>query len=77
MGTTDEQPASADGRAPLTGRMLAAGGIAGFAVNGINVGLFCATPMVALSRTVGRKAALEMLLTATAPPSASSRTGRY
>jgi enoyl-CoA hydratase/carnithine racemase len=34
-----------------------------FAVNGINVGLFCSTPMVALSRAVGRKAAMEMLLT--------------
>jgi len=34
-----------------------------FAVNGINVGLFCSTPMVALSRAVGRKAALEMLFT--------------
>ena len=34
-----------------------------FGVNGINVGLFCSTPMVALSRAVGRKAALEMLLT--------------
>jgi enoyl-CoA hydratase/carnithine racemase len=34
-----------------------------FAVNGINVGLFCSTPMVALSRAVGRKKALEMLLT--------------
>jgi enoyl-CoA hydratase/carnithine racemase len=34
-----------------------------FAVNGINVGLFCSTPMVALARAVGRKAALEMLLT--------------
>ncbi len=34
-----------------------------FAVSGINVGLFCATPGVALSRNLGRKAALEMLLT--------------
>ncbi len=34
-----------------------------FAVSGINLGLFCATPAVALSRNVGRKAALEMLLT--------------
>ena len=34
-----------------------------FAVSGINVGLFCSTPMVALSRAVPRKAALEMLLT--------------
>src|SRR5579862_2032462 len=34
-----------------------------FAVSGINVGLFCATPAVALSRNVPQKVALEMLLT--------------
>ena len=34
-----------------------------FAVSGINVGLFCATPSVALARNVGRKAAFEMLVT--------------
>jgi enoyl-CoA hydratase/carnithine racemase len=34
-----------------------------FAVSGINVGLFCATPSVALSRNVGRKQAFEMLVT--------------
>ncbi len=34
-----------------------------FAVSGVNLGLFCSTPSVALSRMVGRKAALEMLLT--------------
>ncbi|MGH6992766.1 MAG: enoyl-CoA hydratase-related protein, partial [Caulobacteraceae bacterium] len=34
-----------------------------FAVSGINLGLFCSTPSVALSRMVGRKQALEMLLT--------------
>jgi enoyl-CoA hydratase/carnithine racemase len=34
-----------------------------FAVSGINVGLFCATPAVALSRNVPRKAAFEMLVT--------------
>jgi enoyl-CoA hydratase/carnithine racemase len=34
-----------------------------FAVSGINVGLFCATPSVALSRAMGRKEAMEMLLT--------------
>ncbi len=33
-----------------------------FAVSGINLGLFCATPSVALSRNVSQKAALEMLL---------------
>jgi enoyl-CoA hydratase/carnithine racemase len=34
-----------------------------FAVSGINVGLFCATPSVALSRNLSRKAAFEMLVT--------------
>jgi enoyl-CoA hydratase/carnithine racemase len=34
-----------------------------FAVSGVNVGLFCATPSVPLSRNVGRKAAFEMLVT--------------
>lgn len=34
-----------------------------FATSGINVGLFCATPSVALSRNLGRKQALELLLT--------------
>lgn len=34
-----------------------------FATSGINFGLFCATPAVALSRTVARKHALEMLFT--------------
>ena len=34
-----------------------------FATPGVNLGLFCSTPMVALSRAVHRKAAMEMLLT--------------
>ncbi|MDH3691633.1 MAG: enoyl-CoA hydratase, partial [Gammaproteobacteria bacterium] len=34
-----------------------------FAVSGVNLGLFCSTPGVALSRNVSRKRALEMLLT--------------
>ena len=34
-----------------------------FAVSGVNLGLFCATPSVALSRNVSRKAAFEMLVT--------------
>jgi enoyl-CoA hydratase/carnithine racemase len=34
-----------------------------FATPGVNIGLFCSTPMVALSRNVGRKAAMAMLLT--------------
>ena len=34
-----------------------------FATPGVNIGLFCSTPMVAVSRAVGRKAAMRMLLT--------------
>ncbi|MFN9505729.1 MAG: enoyl-CoA hydratase [Rubrivivax sp.] len=34
-----------------------------FAVSGVNLGLFCATPSVTLSRNLGRKAAFEMLVT--------------
>ncbi len=34
-----------------------------FATPGVNIGLFCSTPMVALSRNVGRKPAMKMLLT--------------
>lgn len=34
-----------------------------FAVSGVNLGLFCSTPSVALSRNVGRKSAFEMLVT--------------
>ncbi len=36
---------------------------AAFATPGVDIGLFCSTPMVALIRNVGRKAAMEMLLT--------------
>jgi enoyl-CoA hydratase/carnithine racemase len=34
-----------------------------FATPGVNIGLFCSTPMVPLARSIGRKRALEMLLT--------------
>jgi enoyl-CoA hydratase/carnithine racemase len=34
-----------------------------FATPGVKIGLFCTTPMVALSRAIGRKRALQMLLT--------------
>jgi len=34
-----------------------------FATPGVNIGLFCSTPMVAVSRAAGRKATMEMLLT--------------
>ncbi|MGC9418378.1 MAG: enoyl-CoA hydratase [Rhodovulum sp.] len=36
-----------------------------FGVNGVNIGLFCSTPMVALSRNIPRKQAFEMLTTGT------------
>ena len=43
-----------------------------FATPGVNIGLFCSTPMVALSRAVGRKAAMEMLLTGEMIPAAEA-----
>lgn len=36
---------------------------AGFATPGVKIGLFCTTPMVALTRAIGRKRSMEMLLT--------------
>ena len=44
-----------------------------FATPGVNIGLFCSTPMVALSRAVGRKASMEMLLTGELVPAAEAR----
>ncbi len=43
--------------------MALAAADARFATPGVNIGLFCSTPMVALTRAVGRKAAMGMLLT--------------
>jgi enoyl-CoA hydratase/carnithine racemase len=43
--------------------LAVAASTAKFATPGVNIGLFCSTPMVALSRNVSRKAAMEMLLT--------------
>jgi enoyl-CoA hydratase/carnithine racemase len=44
-----------------------------FATPGVNIGLFCSTPMVALTRAVGRKAAMEMLLTGDLIPATRAR----
>jgi len=44
-----------------------------FATPGVNIGLFCSTPMVALSRVVPRKAAIEMLLTGEAVSAEEAR----
>jgi enoyl-CoA hydratase/carnithine racemase len=43
--------------------LAVASAAARFATPGVNIGLFCSTPMVALSRNVSRKHAMEMLLT--------------
>jgi enoyl-CoA hydratase/carnithine racemase len=43
--------------------LAVASSAARFATPGVNIGLFCSTPMVALSRNVSRKHAMEMLLT--------------
>jgi enoyl-CoA hydratase/carnithine racemase len=43
--------------------MAVAAADARFGVNGVNIGLFCSTPMVALTRAIPRKAAFEMLTT--------------
>jgi enoyl-CoA hydratase/carnithine racemase len=43
--------------------LAVASSAAKFATPGVNIGLFCSTPMVALSRNVSRKQAMEMLLT--------------
>jgi enoyl-CoA hydratase/carnithine racemase len=45
-----------------------------FATPGVNIGLFCSTPMVALTRAVGRKAAMEMLLTGELIDAATARS---
>ena len=62
--------AEIDGIATAAGcQLLASCDLAGasdrskFGVNGIDVGLFCSTPAVALTRNIGRKRAMEMLLT--------------
>jgi enoyl-CoA hydratase/carnithine racemase len=43
--------------------LAVAGEDARFATPGVKIGLFCTTPMVALTRAIGRKAAMEMLMT--------------
>jgi enoyl-CoA hydratase/carnithine racemase len=43
--------------------MVVAAEEARFGVNGVSSGLFCSTPMVALSRSIGRKKCIELLTT--------------
>ena len=53
--------------------LAVAGASARFATPGVNIGLFCSTPMVALSRNVGRKQAMEMLLLGELIPAGQAR----
>jgi enoyl-CoA hydratase/carnithine racemase len=45
---------------------------ASFATPGVRIGLFCTTPMVALTRAIGRKRALQMLMTGEMVPAATA-----
>ena len=54
--------------------LAVAGGQARFATPGVQIGLFCSTPMVALSRNLSRKAAMRMLLTAEMVEAEDART---
>ena len=53
--------------------MAVAGEDAQFATPGVKIGLFCTTPMVALTRAIGRKAAMEMLMTGRYFPAPEAR----
>src|SRR5262245_30049568 len=53
--------------------LAVASAAATFATPGVDIGLFCSTPMVALSRNVGRKHAMEMLLTGDPIPAEDAR----
>jgi enoyl-CoA hydratase/carnithine racemase len=46
--------------------LVVASAEARFATPGVNIGLFCTTPMVALTRAIGRKRAMQMLMTGAA-----------
>src|SRR3954451_3904590 len=56
-----------------SGDLAVASEAASFATPGVDIGLFCSTPMVALSRNVPRKQALEMLLTGEPVSAATAR----
>ena len=56
-----------------TADLAIAADTARFATPGVDIGLFCSTPMVALSRAIGRKPAMEMLLTGDLIPAARAQ----
>lgn len=55
--------------------LAVAAGSARFATPGVNIGLFCSTPMVAVSRNLGRKQTMEMLLTGEMIDAEAARAG--
>ena len=55
--------------------LAVAGRSATFSTPGVRIGLFCSTPMVALTRAVGRKRAMHMLLTGEAIDAETARAG--
>src|ERR671924_384301 len=66
MRTCERSWSRAPGRCSRRGTTSAgwvAAADARFATPGVKIGLFCSTPMVPLTRAIGRKRALEMLLT--------------
>src|SRR5262249_36249403 len=66
-------PPAAGCRLVATCDLAVAADDARFATPGVNIGLFCSTPMVALTRAVGRKVAMEMLLTGELIDAASAK----
>jgi len=73
--------ASVDGIATAAGCQLVAtcdlaiaSSDATFGVNGVNIGLFCSTPMVALSRNISKKKTFEMLITGDFLDASSARS---
>ena len=57
-----------------TADLAIAGNSAEFATPGVNIGLFCTTPSVAVSRSISRKKAMEMLLTGAPITAAAAET---
>ena len=67
-------PATAAGcQLVATCDLAVAADTAWFATPGVKIGLFCSTPMVAVSRAIGRKKAMEMLLTGDPVPAAEAQ----
>ena len=54
--------------------LIVAADDARFSTPGVKIGLFCTTPMVAITRAIGRKAAMEMLVTGREFPAEEAKT---